>query len=367
MQFIDLKSQYSRIRASLQVRLEQVLQSGQFVNGDEVAELERKLATMGGATECVCCGSGTDALLMTLMALGVKAGDTVASPAFTFPAAAEMTLLLGAVPVLVDIDPRTYAMDAGALRDALAALDTPPAAIVAVDLYGCAADYEALDTVAREYGVPLIADAAQSFGGSRGGRPIGSLAAVTTTSFYPAKPLGSYGEGGAVLCTDPAMAAVLRSIREHGMGAERYAHVRVGLNGRMHRMQAAVLLAKLEIFADEIEKRGAVADAYTNGLRDIVQTPELPDGSTSVWAQYTIQVDNRDQVAARLKEHGIPTAIHYPRPLHAQPAFRAAVVPPGGLANAERASQRVLSLPMHPYLSEGDVVSVVNAVCEAVQ
>jgi dTDP-4-amino-4,6-dideoxygalactose transaminase len=366
LQFIDLKSQYIRIRDSVQTRLDQVLQSGQFVNGPAVGELEQTLASMGGAAECVCCANGTDAILMALMALEVKPGDTVVSPAFTFPAAAEMTLLMGATPVLVDIDPTTYAMHPDSLRATLASLDTPPSAIVAVDLYGVAADYAAIDAIAAEYGVPVIADAAQSFGGRGAGRPIGSLAPITTTSFYPAKPLGSYGEGGAVLCTEPTMARILRSIREHGMGAERYAHVRVGINGRMHTMQAAVLLAKLEVFADEIAKRNAVARRYTAGLAGEVQTPTVPEGSVSVWAQYTIQVDNRDTVVSTLKEKGVPTAIHYPRPLHRQPAFSEARQAPGGMPNAERAAQRVLSLPMHPYLTQEDIAEVVKAVREVI-
>lgn len=373
MDFIDLKSQYRRIEHDVLPRIQRVLAGGQMVNGPEVPELEQKLAAMAGARSCVCCANGTDALIMTMMARGIGPGHAVFQPAFTFVAAAEVTRLLGATPVFVDVDPVTYCMDPRDLELRIAetasarGCDGTPlklSAVVAVDLYGQPADYAALAPICDRHGMVLVADAAQSFGARSGVGPVGSLAPLTTTSFYPAKPLGSYGEGGAVFVMHDDDAQVLRSIREHGMGQARYEHVRVGLNARLHTLQAAVLLSKLEIFADEIRARDLIAKRYSAGLAGVVTTPVLAPGNTSVWAQYTIQVDKRDSVIAALKSRGVPSAVHYPLPIHQQPAFRTALT--RGCPVAERLSSRVLSLPMHPYLSEKDQDSVIAAVRDAV-
>jgi len=373
MDFIDLRTQYEHIRDDVRRRVDAVLAHGRFVNGPEIPELESRLAAVCGTRYCVCCASGTDALLMALMAQGVGPGDAVFTPAFSFVAAAEVTALLGATPVFVDIGPATFLMDPTSLEHAMDTVARVrgrkrlrPAAVIPVDLFGLPADYKALGAVAARRRAAVIADAAQAFGASRAGGMAGALAPVSVTSFYPAKPLGAYGEGGAVFCQTSRMAETLRSIREHGMGAHRYEHVRLGLNARMHTLQAAVLLAKLGVFEEEVARRQDVARRYRLGLAGVVETPVVPDGCTSVWSQYTIQSDRRDAIAAALARQGIPTAIHYPKALHLQPAFSGLRLRRGAFPNAERASRRVLSLPMHPYLRSEEQRRVIDAVKAAV-
>lgn len=358
MEFIDLKSQYQRLRESVARRTQAVYEHGQFIMGPEVSALEADLAKRTGSTECVSCASGTDALLIALMALGIKPGDEVITVPFTFIATVETIALLGAVPVFVDIDPLTYNLDPALLEKAI----TPRTrAIMPVSMFGQCADFDAINDIAARHHLPVIEDAAQSFGATYKGRPSCNLSTIGCTSFFPSKPLGCYGDGGACFTNNPELANAMREIRVHGQSA-RYYHTRIGINGRLDTLQAAILLAKLEIFDDEVEKRAQVAHRYTQALRTAVTTPSIAAECTSVFAQYTIAVDDRDAFIRGLKEAGIPTAIHYPTPLHLQPAFHYLGLGAGSFPLAERASARVVSLPMHPYLD----ASAQDRVCAAV-
>lgn len=346
-----------------------VLEHGQYINGPEVGELEAQLATRVGRGAVVGCGSGTDALVMALLALDVGPGDAVLVPAFTFAATAGAVSLLGATPVFVDVDDRSFSVTperaAAAARWAIGRKLTVKAAFT-VDLYGQPADSEGIGAALAQYGITVVADAAQSFGASRNGSPVGSLAPMTAISFFPSKPLGCYGDGGAIVSLDPGLDGLLRSIREHGKGAHRYEHVRLGMNGRLDSIQAAVLLQKLTIFDDELARRDAVAGRYADGLGDVVRCPVLDDGCTSAWAQYTIRVDHRDAVARALECDGVPTAVHYPVPLHLQRAFARFPVAGDGAPVAERLTREVLSVPMHPYLAEEAQNRIIAAVRKAV-
>lgn len=368
MQFIDLAAQQARLRPEIDAAIARVLDHGRYIMGPEVAELESALAAFSGAEHVVTCASGTDALVMALMVHGIGPGDAVFVPTFTFAATAECVALLGATPVFVDVDESTFNLDVDKLAAAVASPPDGlrPAGVIAVDLFGLPADYPAIDDVVRDRGLWVMADAAQSFGARRDGTSVGQMATMTTTSFFPAKPLGCYGDGGAVLTTDEAFAEVLRSIRVHGSGTEKYDNVRLGINGRLDTLQAAILLPKLAAFADEIAARQQVADRYAAGLGDVVEVPSTPDGAASTWAQYTLKVPERDRVAASLRDAGVPTAIYYPRPLHQQTAYRDHPVGVGGVEVAERLAGTVLSLPMHPYLTEQDQDQVVAAVRGAV-
>jgi UDP-2-acetamido-2-deoxy-ribo-hexuluronate aminotransferase len=355
---VDLQAQYARLREDIGRRIQRVLDHGQYIHGPEVAELEARLAAFAGVRHCVAVSSGTDALLLALLALGIGPGDEVITTPFTFVATSEAIRLAGARPVYADIDARTYALDPARVE----ALVTPRTrAILAVDLFGQCADYAALNAIAARHGLPIIEDAAQSFGAVAHGRRAGSLATIGTTSFYPAKPLGCYGDGGACFTDDAALAAALRELRVHGQdGTYRYA--RVGINGRLDTLQAAILLAKLEVFPDEIERRGAVARRHDERLAGLVRTPFVAPGHTSVYAQYTIEVDARDAVREALTAAGVATAVHYPTPLHRAAPYRddTAVVP-----CAERAATRVLSLPMHPYLEAAEQDRIAAALARA--
>jgi UDP-2-acetamido-2-deoxy-ribo-hexuluronate aminotransferase len=379
MNFIDLKQQYARIREQVDSRIAAVFEHGRFVLGPEVSELEERLAAYVGCRCCVSCANGTDALLLALMAHGVGPGDLVLVPAFTFIATAEVVRLVGATPVFVDIDPRTYTLDPASLAAVLEQLASGqpsapgipsghcPRGIIAVDLFGIAADYDALEPIAREHGLFVLEDAAQSVGGSYRGRKAGALAPIAATSFYPAKPLGCYGEGGALFVEDERMADRMVSLRDHGSApGERYTHERIGLNARLDTLQAAVLLAKLEVFDDEVAKRQAVAERYQAELDGAVIVPVVPHGCTSVWAQYSIRTENRDGLVASLRREGVPTAIHYPTPLHLQPAFASLGYGPGSFPVSEACARTIVSLPMHPYLSEDEQVRVCEAVRRAV-
>jgi UDP-2-acetamido-2-deoxy-ribo-hexuluronate aminotransferase len=359
--FIDLKSQQKLIYPSLMARIERVLAHGQYILGPEVAEVEAELAAYVGVKHAITCASGTDALLMVLMAKGVGPGDGVLTTPFTFIATAEVIQLAGATPVFVDIDPRTFNISPEALEEALSTWGQNPRTsalhpkgVIAVDLFGQPADYDKIEAIAARRGLFVLEDAAQSFGATYKGRRAGSLAEAAATSFFPAKPLGCYGDGGAVFTDDQALADLLRSIRVHGQGAHRYEHVRLGLNGRFDTIQAAVLLAKLEIFHQEVAVRELVARRYSQTLADAVETPFISPECTSIWAQYSVLSPRRGELLEKLQKAVIPTAIYYPQPLHLQPAFAPLGYKPGDFPVSEAAAGRIFSLPMHPYLTESD-------------
>ncbi len=369
MSFIDLQAQHRRIADDVNKALARVFEHGQFIMGPEVSKLEERLAGFCGATHAVTCSSGTDALLLALMAADIGPGDAVFIPAMTFPATPEVVALLRGTPVFVDVDDVTMNLSVDSLASAIddaRERDLRPRAVIAVDLYGLPADYRGLAEVSTQHGLVLIADAAQSFGGEVDGGRVGTLAPVTATSFFPAKPLGCYGDGGALFTDDDGTAETLRSLRVHGQGDGKYDVRRIGINGRLDTLQAAVLLEKLRIFPDELTARGEVAKRYDAGLSDFVETPRVPSGVTSAWAQYTIKVDERDRVADLLREWGIPTAVYYPRPLHRQPAYEDFPRAPEGLHVSEDLAERVLSLPMHPYLTVEDQHRIIHAVVDAV-
>ncbi|WP_338617704.1 DegT/DnrJ/EryC1/StrS family aminotransferase [Pigmentiphaga sp. CHJ604] len=345
MQFIDLKTQQTQIRAKIDAGIAQVLAHGQYILGPEVELLEKKLAEFCGAAYCITCANGTDALQISLMALGVCPGDEVITPGFTYIATAEAAALLGAKPVYVDIDAKTYNLDPNSLEQAI----TPRTkAIIPVSLYGQCADFDKINAIASSRNIPVIEDAAQSFGAEYRGRRSCNLSTIACTSFFPSKPLGAYGDGGAIFTNDEHLARTLRQIARHGQD-RRYHHVRVGVNSRLDTIQAAILLAKLEIFEQEIELRGRVATQYAQVFeeRGFYSYPKVAPECKSVYAQYTVRVPNRDQVIERLKSIGIPTAVHYPIPLNQQPAVND---PHAQLPVGDQASREVLSLPMHPYM-----------------
>ena len=356
MEFIDLKTQQSLIRQDIDNRIAKVLDHGRYIMGPEVSELEEELAEFTGAKHCIAVSSGTDALLMSLMALGIKAGDEVITTAFTFVATAEVIVLLGAKPVYVDIDPKTYNIDAVLIE---AAITEKTKAIMPVSLYGQCADMDAINEIAERHKLPVIEDACQSFGATHKGRKSCNLSMMACTSFFPSKPLGCYGDGGAIFTNDDELAVTLRQVRVHGQ-EKRYYHSRIGVNGRMDTIQAAVLLAKLELFPEEVKARQRVAARYTESLNvaGLQTTPFVEGFNTSVFAQYTIRVEKRAEVQGKLKELGIPTAVHYPVPLNQQPAFKNESVM---LPVTESFSKSVMSLPMHPYLSEEEQMKVIEA------
>ena len=358
MQFIDLVAQQDRIKDKVDVNIQKVLAHGQYILGPEVNELEEKLAAYTGAKYCITCANGTDALQIAQMAFGIGPGDEVITPGFTYIATAETVAVLGAKPIYVDINPKTYNLDVEQLE---AAITPRTKAIIAVSLYGQCADFDAINSIAAKYNIPVIEDAAQSFGASYKGKKSCNLTTVACTSFFPSKPLGCYGDGGAIFTNDEALATVIRQIARHGQD-RRYHHIRVGVNSRLDTLQAAILLPKLEILDDEMQARQRVAETYNQLFSEagITTIPFIEAHNQSAWAQYTIQVDNRDEVQAKLKEQGIPTAVHYPIPLNKQPAVAdASAVLPVGDAVAER----VMSLPMHPYLIEDSQKNVVRILC----
>lgn len=372
MDFIDLKSQYRRVRESMNARIQAVLDHGQFILGAEALELEQRLADYVGVKHCIGASSGTDTLLIALMAYGIGPGDEVITSPFTFIATGEMIALAGATPVFVDIDPRTYNIDPARVERAITARTK---AIMPVSLYGQCADMDALGEIAARHGLPVIEDGAQSFGALYRGRRSCGLSAVGSTSFFPSKPLGCYGDGGALFTDDDQLAKVMREIRVHGQD-RRYHHPRLGINGRLDTLQAAVLLTKLEVFDDEVSARARIGARYSEMIAEAfakesdparqVTTPWLAPDCTSVYAQYTIEVAQRAKVEQVLKSHGIPTAVHYPVPLHMQPVFASLGQGTGAFPISEAAGQRVLSLPMHPYLTADQQASVVQALKAAV-
>ena len=367
MDFIDLKAQQQAILPGLMERIKAVLAHGQYIMGPEVKELEAGLAAYVGVKHAISCSSGTDALLMPLLAYGVGPGDAIFTTPFTFIATAEVIQLLRATPVFVDIDPRTFNLDPAALEEAVTGLanhprtaSLKPKGIIPVDLFGQPADYDRINEIAGRHGLFVLEDAAQSFGATYKGRRAGSLAAVAATSFFPAKPLGGYGDGGAVFTDQDDLAAALRSIRIHGQGRDKYDNVRLGINGRLDTLQAAVLLAKLEIFNLEVQARQEVAGRYREALEGVVQVPYVAPECTSVWAQYSVLSERRAELQPRLAEAGIPTAVYYPLPLHLQGAFTALGHQPGDFPRSEAAAARIFSLPMHPYLTKADQERIVR-------
>lgn len=368
MAFIDLAAQQRRIEGAIRNAIDGVLAHGQYILGPEVKALEDQLAAYCRAKHALGCSSGTDAIVIALMALDAKPGDAVFVPSFTFAATAEAVALVGATPVFVDCIAEKYNMDPGSLEMAIDMIVREgmyrPVGVIAVDMLGQPADFNRIGAIARKNGYWLIDDAAQSFGAMLDNRRVGTLATITTTSFFPAKPLGCYGDGGAMFTDDDRLAGLMRSILFHGRGADKYDNVRIGMNGRIDTIQAAILIEKLKIFDDELDKRNQVARRYCDLLRDICRVPELIEGATTTWAQFTIIVKHRDDVAAKLKAAGVPTAIYYPKPLHMQTAYKAYPAVPGGLPVSEAMAETVLSLPMHPYLdveTQDRIVAAVKA------
>jgi dTDP-4-amino-4,6-dideoxygalactose transaminase len=376
--FIDLQAQRRHLGDRLTKAIMSAVEAGQYIMGPEVKEFETRLAAFGQAKYALSCANGTEAIVLPLMAWGIGAGDAVFCPSFTFAATAEVVPWVGASPVFVDIVPDTYNMDAAHLDAAIEMVKREgklkPKVVIAVDLFGQPADYPAISAVARKHGLKLIADSAQGFGCTLGGKHPIHWADATTTSFFPAKPLGCYGDGGAVLTNDAALFELMDSLRVHGKATKsdiagktfahdpKYLNVRVGMNSRLDTIQAAILLAKLEVFAEEIDQRNAVADRYAKGLGDVVKAPHVIAGGISTWAQYTIEAKNRDGLAAHLKEQGVPTAVYYPIPIHKQDVYSRYPVGPGGLPHSESKAELVISLPMHPYLEEAVQDRIVSAV-----
>lgn len=367
IEFIDLQAQRRRLGARLDAALLGAVDQGQFILGPQVAAFERQLAAFCGARHAIGCANGTDAIGLCLMALGLRPGDAVLVPSFTFASTAEAVAWLGATPVFVDIEDVTYTIDPQSLEAGLAAArqaDLRPRALIAVDLFGQPADYDAIEAFCTANDLTLICDSAQGFGCRYRGRMAGTIGTFTTASFFPAKPLGCYGDGGAILTDDDTLAALLRSLHVHGKGSDKYDNVRIGVNSRLDTLQAAILIEKLSIFADEIEQRQVVAERYAAGLADVVGTPTVRDDCLSVWAQYTIRLPAaaRDLVAKELAAQGIPTAVYYPKPLHRQTAYRHFPSAGNGLPVSDLVAQEVLALPMHPYLDERTQQRIIAAV-----
>lgn len=383
MQFIDLAKQQRSIRDKIDDRIGVVLDHGKYIMGPEVTELENRLSDFTGVSYAISCASGTDALFMALMAYNVGPGDAVFTSPFTFIATAEVIRLLGATPIFVDIDPATFNISPTLLEKAISALNKnddadyplpnqqlPPLkskGIIAVDLFGLPADYSKINKIARSFDLFVIEDAAQSFGAQYNGQQAGSLANIGCTSFFPAKPLGCYGDGGMCFTDDPKIAEVLRSIRAHGKGSDQYDNIRIGINGRLDTLQAAILLAKFDTFPEEINLRNTVAQRYTDMLQEIksLTTPTIEQGFLSVWAQYSLlseDSEHRNRLQQALKTKNIPTAIYYPKPLHLQTAFKSLGYNYGDFPFSERCSERIFSLPMHPYLEEITQKKIVSTI-----
>jgi UDP-2-acetamido-2-deoxy-ribo-hexuluronate aminotransferase len=368
--FIDVAAQRRRLGRSVDDAIARVLGHCQFILGPEVRALEAKLAEFCGARHVVTCASGTDALIMVLMARGIGPGDAVICPSFTFTATAEVVVLVGATPVFADVEEGSFNLDSASLQRASAAAREAglrPKAVIPVDLFGQPADYDRIMPVAEAESLFVLDDAAQAFGATYKNRRLGALAPATATSFFPAKPLGCYGDGGAVTTDDDELAQVIRSLRAHGEGGGKYDCVRIGINGRLDTIQAAVLMEKLKIFPEEMLARERIARRYSTGLAEVATVPRVARGSTSVWAQYTIRLPpgRRDELAAALKMEGIPTAIHYPVPLHRQQPYQHFPIAAGGAPVSERLAEEVISLPMHAYLDEATQDRIIGAVRRA--
>lgn len=364
--FIDLAAQRERLGPRLKQAIERVVDEGHYILGPQVTEFEEKLAAYVGVRHVVACANGTDALLLPLMASGVGPGDAVFVPGFTFAATAEVVALARAEPVFVDVEPDSFNIDVDSLESAIAMIKAEgrlkPRAVIPVDLFGQAADYARIEAIAEREGLLIIEDAAQAIGGKAGGRMCGAFGHVASTSFYPAKPLGCYGDGGAMFTNDTAFAEKLRSLAFHGKGETQYDNIRVGINSRLDTMQAAILIEKLAILEEEMEARARVAARYAEGLGDVVAVPRLQAGDRSAWAQYSIVTPRRDALKAHLQENGVPSAIYYVKPLHEQEAYRGHPRAPGGLPVSEELCGRIVSLPMHPYLGEADQDHIIGTI-----
>ncbi len=370
--FIDLQAQRARIGDAIDAGLLRVASHGQYIMGPEIKSLEENLKDFCGAKHCITVANGTEALAMPLMAKHVRPGEAILVPSFTFAATAEVVAWLGATPIFVDVDQDTFVMTLESLEAGIArakALGLKPVAVIPVDLFGQAADYDHIEQLAAAHGLWVMSDAAQSFGGSYKSRKIGTIGHVTATSFFPSKPLGCYGDGGAIFTDDDEMASLLKSLRVHGQGSDKYDNVRIGLNARLDTMQAAVLIEKLKILDDEIKARNDIAARYSSALSGYVPVPLVADGNYSAWAQYTIRVPARKRTAimAALKEQGIPTMIYYPKPLHRQTAYRDFPVAGNGLPVSERLADEVLSLPMHPYLDQASQDRIVKTLISVIK
>lgn len=370
IEFIDLKAQRQRIGKAMDEAILKVVHDGNYILGEQVAQFEAGLASFCGAKHAIAVANGTDALILVLEALGIGPGDAVICPSFTFAATAEVVAWMGATPIFTEIDEATYNLDPEAIAAAIETArkhELTPKALISVDLFGQACDYEPIEALCERNGLVLIADSAQGYGARYKGRVAGGIGAFATTSFFPAKPLGCYGDGGAILTNSDEHAELLRSLRFHGKGSYKYDNVRVGVNSRLDTIQAAVLIEKLKVFAEEIEKRQIVAQRYTEALKDLVTTPYVMPDCVSTWAQYTIRVDadRRDAFQEALKAKGVPTTVYYPKPLHLQTAYRHFPVAGNGLPISERVAREVVSLPMHPYLDEETQDYIIAAVREA--
>ena len=370
--FIDLATQFKQQKHEIEVAIQNVLDHGQYIMGPEVKELESRLSDYIGVKHTLACSSGTDALVLPLMSRNLKASDAVFTSPFTFFASAESISLAGATPVFVDIDPDTYNIDTSALAakidDVITEGKLTPRGIVPVDLFGMAADYDSIKPIAEKYDLFVLEDAAQSFGAPYKGKRAGSLGDCAATSFYPAKPLGCYGDGGAVFTNDSDLYEQMQSLRVHGqaMSGDKYDNVRIGINARMDTIQAAILLEKLKIYDQEIDMRNQVAERYTTLLDGSVQTPYIPEGQGSVWAQFTVQSDDREKIREQLQNDDIPTAVFYPIPIHLSTAYKHLGYKQGDFPVSEAASERVFSLPMHPYLSDQEIISITDSIKRAI-
>jgi len=383
IQFIDLRAQQERILARVQENISRVLAHGQYIMGPEIKDLEERLASYTGARHAVSCSSGTDALLMALMAYGVGPGDAIFTSPFTFVATVEVISLLGATPVFVDIEPDTFNIDPTLLEKAITALENKdpkihplpkgfeglkPRGIIPVDLFGQPADYDRINALAAKKGLFVIEDAAQSFGAEYKGKKACGLADVAATSFFPAKPLGCYGDGGMIFTDDDVLFDKMTSVRVHGKGSDKYDNIRIGINGRCDTLQAAILLAKFEIFPQEMDLRQVVANRYTSAMKENahIQTPLVKVGSLSAWAQYSLVSEKKDDILSALKKAGIPTAVYYPRPLHLQGAYVYLGHKPGDYPVSEEKAEKIFSLPMHPYLTETEQRQIAEVILDTV-
>lgn len=371
VEFIDLAAQQARLRPQIDAAIKRVLDHGQYIMGPEIAEFEAALAALTGAKHVISCASGTDALLIGMMALGLKPGDAVLCPGFTYTATPEAIALLGATPIFIDVDANDFNLDPARIAGGIALAKEKglnPVGLIAVDLFGLPADYEAIKAAAGD--LWIMADAAQSLGACSPQGKVGTFGTITATSFFPAKPLGCYGDGGAILTDDAGLAAICESIRLHGRSTiDKYDIERIGVNGRLDTLQAAILLQKLSVFEEEVELRQSVAARYNAAFADLAAVPPMPEGTTSVWAQYTLKVPaaRRDAIQAALTAHGVPTAVYYPRPLHHQGAYKHYPFVGNGLPTSEALSSEVLSLPMHPYLSAEEQDYIIERVRDALR
>jgi dTDP-4-amino-4,6-dideoxygalactose transaminase len=367
IEFIDLQAQRARIGGRIEAAIGRVLEHGRFILGPEVAALERRLAEFCGAKHVLTCANGTDALGLALMAKGLEPGQAVLVPSFTFAASAEVVVWFGATPIFVDVLPDTFNIDPRSLEAGIMTarrLGLSAVGVMPVDLFGLPADYDEVLAIAAAHRLWVLCDAAQSFGARYKGRAVGTLGDIATTSFFPAKPLGCYGDGGAVFVDDDETIAILRSLRVHGQGTDKYDNVRIGMNARLDTLQAAILIEKLAVFAEEVGARDRVAALYAEQLQHVVEVPRVPAGLNSVWAQYTVRLPcgvNRERAIAQLKDAGVPSAIYYAKPLHLQPAYRQYPTAGNGLPMSERLAAEVLSLPMHPYLDEATQHRIADA------